>query len=112
MNDSIEVMTKISKDEVMSALRAITVENKGFNPDVWSLGEAETLLRAATMVRREILLKDPERYRGQLGLIAVTPAERGTETCNGQTRGSCRTNNLSILWWCDECIHKGQLKNA
>jgi hypothetical protein len=48
------VQATISKNQVMAALRAMTIRRTHFDPDPWSLDDAETLENAAALIRREI----------------------------------------------------------
>lgn len=101
-----EVTTRISKEELVAALRAITLENQHFNSDIWSLADARDLMNAGAMIRREILLKDP-RLKKFFEPSPMSDLERGTETCSGVTSLSCRSKKgLSIVWWCEECLAK------
>lgn len=104
LGGGIEVTTKITKTELMDALRSITINDRDFNPDVWSLGDAEDLMRAGAMIRREIIESDPERYAKLTDLPVLNNRERGTETCDAQVRGSCRSSELQRIWWCPECL--------
>jgi hypothetical protein len=48
------VQATISKNQVMAALRAMTIRRTHFDPDPWSLDDAKTLEAAAALIRREI----------------------------------------------------------
>jgi hypothetical protein len=51
----------ITKDQVMRALRAMTVHDDAFDPGPWSLWDAETLELAAALIRREVAAARRER---------------------------------------------------
>jgi hypothetical protein len=48
------VQVQISKNQVMAALRAMTINRTYFEPGPWSIDDAETLEAAARLIRREI----------------------------------------------------------
>lgn len=50
----IEVKAGIGKEELMSALRQLTVWRQRFDPGPWSVGDAEDLEAAARLIRRGI----------------------------------------------------------
>ncbi len=104
LDGSIEIVTKITKDEVVAAVRAITLDDWNFNANEWSLADAETLMRAGAMIRREIITSDPERYGKLADLPLLSNLERGSEECAAQVRGSCRSSGLQKIWWCVECL--------
>jgi hypothetical protein len=47
----------IAKDQVMQAVRAMTVDDEWFDPDPWSIWDAEVFEAAAVLIRREIAMK-------------------------------------------------------
>jgi hypothetical protein len=48
------VVVGLTKDQLMRALRAMTVDDDAFDPGPWSLWDAETLELAAALIRREV----------------------------------------------------------
>jgi hypothetical protein len=48
------VVVGLTKDQLMRALRAMTVDDADFDPGPWSLWDAETLELAAALIRREV----------------------------------------------------------
>lgn len=61
---NLEVATTISKEEVLSALRELTLYNTHFNADLWCSADAEDLYRIAALIKAEIQLKVEARNRG------------------------------------------------
>jgi hypothetical protein len=51
------VTAKISKHELLRVLFDITLRNQNFNADEWALADANDLIRAGEMIRREIEAK-------------------------------------------------------
>jgi hypothetical protein len=47
----------ITRDRVMRAVRAMTVDDEWFDPDPWSIWDAEVFEAAAVLIRREIAMK-------------------------------------------------------
>jgi hypothetical protein len=50
----VAIVSTISKESLVEALRKITVEDENFDWRQWSLADAKTLEDAARMIRREI----------------------------------------------------------
>jgi hypothetical protein len=51
---SVNVVTTLGKDELMHALRELTIDRAAFDPGPWSVADAEDLERAARLIRREV----------------------------------------------------------
>jgi hypothetical protein len=57
MGKSATVGVRLSKHQLMQALRDMTIHDDDFDPDPWSIDDADDLERASALIRREILAK-------------------------------------------------------
>lgn len=48
-------MFSITKEEVIRELKLITIRNRSFNPDYWSVEEADELIKIGEFLKRELL---------------------------------------------------------
>lgn len=61
---------------------ALTLDNTAFDPDDWALGDGEDLIRAGSLIIREINerhLKHPNRY--QIGQETMSLFHEAVESC-------------------------------
>lgn len=61
-----EIRVSLGKNELMRALRAMTLDDYHFNPGPWSLWDAESLEHAAALIRREIEAASAAKPKGGL----------------------------------------------
>lgn len=73
------VNVAITKDALMEALVAMTVNDEQFDPRDWSIWNAEVLERAAALIRRTIADEDRRRAQVEDAARAFFRSARGGE---------------------------------